>query len=371
MASPPSAAPSTAPPPKAAPTKVIVPKEMWPDYACTENDGEGWTAEVIDVKGKHSRCKFTEHTDAQGKKFYSEWIETSRLKVIGEATKDKGELPTPPLATPTAEVQARHAARTPDAPKPPPTRSPTSCEPSPTSSEPEPPPGSPRAVPTKTDPWLVPNGNTLPHEPDADPLKEPTRPQRERRTVDRYAPEMLSACYAATTGTGMTIKAVDIDKTIDSLYVDTDGMRERWTAMAATVTSAEGAPETDYGTHVADILAALPEQAQRAACVMADYHVLAAELGATSPQAGLAREVYAAATLDAAMAGFVLPYLDPLYTIMPMLEREARSGGGEVYSPVTEPLDAIFGDAYDGQFVALQAASDGSRARGPGAFSVR
>ena len=352
-AAPPSAPspPSAAPPPKAAPTKVIVPKEMWPDYACTENDGEGWTAEVTDVKGKHSRCKFTEHTDAQGKKFYSEWIETSRLKVIGEATKDKSELQTPPLATPTSEAQARQAARVHDAPKPSPT-------PFPTPSEPEPPPGSPRAVPAKTDPWLVPNGNTLPHEPGADPLKEPTRPQRERRSVERYAPEMLSACYAATTGTGMTVKAVDIDKTIDSLYVDTDGMRERWTAMAATTTNTEGAPETDYGTHVADILAALPEQAQRAACVMADYHVLAAELGATSPQAGLAREVYAAATLDAAMAGLVLPHLDPLYTIMPMHEREARSRGGEVYSPVTEPLDAIFGDAYDGQFVMLQAASD-------------
>ena len=31
----------------AAGDRVLVPREMWPDFACDENGGAGWTASVV------------------------------------------------------------------------------------------------------------------------------------------------------------------------------------------------------------------------------------------------------------------------------------------------------------------------------------
>ena len=144
---------------------------MWPEYDCDENGGEGWTAKVITVKGKWSRCKFLYDTDAKGNKFYSEWIETSRLTPVGDGDKGEPMPPTTPIPTITEP--------------PPPTLPPTTD-----ATPPILPPGLSRGAPRNApsaevqeagDQWLVPDANTLPHTPGADPLKEPTRPRREHQ----------------------------------------------------------------------------------------------------------------------------------------------------------------------------------------------
>ena len=73
------------------------------------------------------------------------------------------------------------------------------------------------------DQWLVPNHNTMPYKPGADPLKEPVRPQRDRKPVDRYSATSLAAQYCSAAGVGFT---TDGTPRLDTLYVELDGMEE-------------------------------------------------------------------------------------------------------------------------------------------------
>ena len=79
----------------------------------------------------------------------------------------------------------------------------------------------------------------------------------------------------------------------DEMYVSLDGMSERFANLAFNAT------DETQASAARDAFESLPIEAQRAACIMADYDVLATELGATSPQAKFAREAYAAAVFDA------------------------------------------------------------------------
>ena len=71
-----------------------------------------------------------------------------------------------------------------------------------------------------------------------------------------------------------------------------------------------------------------------------DYKVISNELDSTSPQALLVRELYAAASVDAAARGIRVPYLDPLV--------HALNGT----SPEPIPLRDIFDDNASGQLFA-------------------
>ena len=187
----------------------------------------------------------------------------------------------------------------------------------------------------------------MPHEPGADPLKEPTRPVRERRPIDRFVPEMLAAQYMCAAGVGLGEDTANAwrNPDPDALYVELDGMGERFIDMALAAD-----PEADAAP-LAAAFDSLPIEAQRGACVMADYHALAATLGSTSPQAKLAREVYAAATLEAACAGIVLPALDPLYNVTPTAQ-----GGGGGAATVQVAIDDLFESDYDEHIVSLHVA---------------
>ena len=66
-------------PPPPPPKQMLVPREMWPDYPCDEHDGRGWLAEVLKKAGKYSYVKFINATNSDGRKFYSEWVESTRL----------------------------------------------------------------------------------------------------------------------------------------------------------------------------------------------------------------------------------------------------------------------------------------------------
>mgnify|MGYP003941231743 CR=1 FL=1 len=306
--------------PSKAPTQprlAIVPSDMWPDYVCNENGGAGWTVEIVDTKGKYSRCKFLDvHTDAEGRKFYSEYIETARLLPPAKLTDEQ------PVSLDTQPV---------------------SLDTQPVSLDTKEPAASPTQEPEETPPpdqWLVPNQNTLPHEAGADPLKEPTRPKRERHEVDRYSPAMLSASYASAAGA--KYDSAELPE-FDEMYVSLDGMSERFANLAFNAT------DETQASAARDAFESLPIEAQRAACIMADYDVLATELGATSPQAKLAREAYAAAVFDAACAGISLPPIDPLYDVTPLCGAPA-DGQGES-APV--PLDQIFDKVHDHSMISV------------------
>ena len=77
---------------------------------------------------------------------------------------------------------------------------------------------------------------------------------------------------------------------------------------------------------------------------MADYTVLAAELGVTSPQAIIARETYAAAMFDAACVGISLPGIDKPYGATP-LTRDNASNPDAVGVAMTAATDTVFAAA--------------------------
>ena len=71
------------------------------------------------------------------------------------------------------------------------------------------------------------------------------------------------------------------------------------------------------------------------ACVMADHAAMAEALGHTSPQAMMARETYAAAAVEAATHGFVLPPLTRTYAAAP----PPGSEQGELLSSEQPPAE--------------------------------
>ena len=331
-----------------APTpQAIVPREVWPDYPCNEQGGRRWLVEVIGKDGKHSKCKFKSAIDSDGRSFQSEWIETSRLLPVDEQVETTTvtlppSSPSPP-STPTPVPLTRplpDAATTDSA-----TASQRQRVDSVLTTDEVQQLDSATAQPTP-DQWLVPNQNTMPYKPGADPLKEPARPQRDSKPVDRYTATPLAAQYCSAAGVGFTMDYGAPRP--DTLYAEHEGMDDRFASMAQAFVvdenewdSMEG---TNYTGQTQEAFTSLPIEAQRAACVMADYTVLAAELGVTSPQAIMARETYAAAMFDAACVGISLPGIDQPYGATP-LARDNASNPDAVGVAMTAATDTVFAAA--------------------------
>lgn len=71
---------------------------MRPDYEYNENEGTGWSIEVLEKKGRYSRVKFLGIPG--GVQCGNEWIETSMLRRIQEryAAGYTGKATRPPLS---------------------------------------------------------------------------------------------------------------------------------------------------------------------------------------------------------------------------------------------------------------------------------
>ena len=165
----------------------------------------------------------------------------------------------------------------------------------------------------------------------ADPLKEPSRPQRERAPPEKY---------------GFTVGAiaashVELEKACkvgDRLHVDVGLLSERLAERMAFGSVEE--------LNAVSNISMLSLEYQRAICLLADHDDIVAELGANSPQAMLARKLYALAAFDAARDGVKVPPLEPLLSAI----------GRSSPSPHrTTPhhknvcaLPSIFNDEYDG-----------------------
>ena len=317
---------NTSPPePAQAPTdapreRQLVPREMWPDYSCTEHNGKGWEVEITETSKdkRYGRCRFIKNTDPNGRPFFSEWIELARLLPLG-TTED------PAASSPTA----------------PPTEAATA----------PPPPPPPTTLP---DPFMVPNSNTVPHRPGASPLEEPTRPQRVRIEPTRFEPTMLSAQYLG----GPT--GLDSNSMRGSMYIDLDGMGERFAGLVV-----KGAPDDMTNNTLADgstratsslpndvhaAFMASPVEVQRALCVMADHAELSDAFGHNAPPTVAAREWYAAANVAAACAGHQLPPLEALITVSRAIkDPDDLSMARGTTEQLT--LSEIFEDEHDGSII--------------------
>ena len=235
---------------------------------------------------------------------------------------------------------------------------------------------------------LVPNARTAPADGGDDPLREPTRPKRERTAPDRfgtYGIAALAAHYAESSGLGFTSRrlpehafAVCSDHTLDRLIARSRDHAP--TAMLAATCTAAGANWCDQPDRYADrtpsatvmerdtdcekeLLAAAFEDELRSAygtlsaasaaalTVALDHEDIAAEYGSTSPQAKMVREVYAAAMYSSAVSeGVSLPPLDQLL----------RDVTGSIRKPALDgmyTLDRIFDDDMSGGLYAGFAAA--------------
>ena len=262
---------------------------------------------VVERKGRWSRCRFEHAVDGDGSKFEDVWRPTSTL-LPSQVHAQADHLP---MEAGTDQTRRTRAALPPS-----PDGGATVLRPR---------PGDDTSGPT-------PNFDTIPHEQGADPIREPTRPARERNP-----PERLAYSVAA-----LSASQVELAQAIgrgQDLYVDTAGGAERFVGLA----SAAGGGDAE-SLHAS--FAALEPEHQRAACLMADYHEIGNELGYSSPQASLARKLYAATMVDAARVGLRTEPLDPL------LDAIAPHGSSGLARASAQIVDSVcgIGDIFDEQY---------------------
>ena len=276
-----------APKAKPEPEQYMIPAEHWPDYDCSECDGKGWKVTIVGKSKQWRKCKFIKATDGHGRPFTPVWRKLDTLVPL-EGDEDTREVPAREVFTREVPVETPIAD--------PVAEPPTITE-----------------IKYETEP--VPDSRTLPHEEGGDPLKEPARPVRERRAVDRYSPESIVAMYAAASKVGYGDSVGETPKS-HLIYEDLNGLGERFYGLAydkAEITENAIAA----GDQALKQFNELTHEHQVALNVLADYDQVAAELGATSPQATTIREVYLLAVVDAAYDGIILPSIDPLLTAIP------------------------------------------------------
>ena len=153
---------------------------------------------------------------------------------------------------------------------------------------------------------------------------------------------MLAVHYAEASGAGFDLHSPLVRGLPDSaFFVETERGADKLEEMvclqfaAVHETGPEGPSEYELDAYVADVKAeyyALDDSVQRAAMIMLDHTALVSEFGSTSPQAKMAREMYAAAALAAALDGHPVPPLEQLYT---PIKRPSPS------TPSTADLNAV------------------------------
>ena len=244
--------------------RYLIPADHWPDEVCAEHNGRGWETKVVAKSGKWSKCEFINARDAAGNPFADVWRPTSLLLPLDETT-------------------------------PPPTAPAPASRPDDASTVLRPAAGDDVSGPT-------PNYDTMPPSPGGDPLREPTRPTRARMQPNRYGYSVSALCADHAEIAVRMARG-------GSLAVDTSTCHERLTERLSDLA---GVAHDETIAVVLGAYEGMPPELQRAVCLMVDYDDIAAELGATSPQATLTRELYAAAMVDAAVNGLQLEPLEPL-----------------------------------------------------------
>jgi hypothetical protein len=165
--------------------------------------------------------------------------------------------------------------------------------------------------------------------PPAAPFSGDRRPTRERREPERYSLTTLIANYTEASGAGFSVSSSRVSST--AMHVDLAGQVDRIAERAKSRADVY----LNYSDEVKGAFLALPPEAQASACVAADHADISAEYGASSPQAALVREVYAAAALAAALKGIAVPPIEPV--AVSVIDKSLHAS-----------VDDMFDDAFDG-----------------------
>ena len=326
--SPPAAPPSTEPVPAPVPAsdplnvegkRVVV---HWPQYGWFAGICDGWR---VNTRGDYEHhIEYDDEHNTWSYKDTHRWHSLSKVEWRYEDANDAPALPprqVPPVGTPTPDAPGTDAPA--DGVAPVVNNLPTSY-----------------SGPT-------PNQWTRPAPGQMDPLKEPARPQRERRPVDRLAfsvgalaaEHVLAAdCGYDTRSPRLAGAALQIDMDVGASrlharalesFTPTDGLSSSSSLAMAAFADATHAPlmagwsheectsistADDYADHISAAYSSLEDVAKRAVCLALDYDDISYELGSTSPQACMARELYAAAAFGAASVGVQVTPIEPTYT---------------------------------------------------------
>ena len=281
----------------------LIPASHWPDDTCEEHDGQGWEVTVCSRRGKWSLCRFAKATTDDGRPYVDVWRPHTSLIPLHNAS--GGNSP---------ETEHGEARRMP-----------------PETSVPMGDLNDPNVLGPPEDGVgeLTPTHDTAPHVPGADPIKEPSRPKRTTKQPDRFTVSAIAASH---------LELQRACRNGDRLHVDVGQLSERLAQRAGLASIESG---FDFDTNITE----LSLDQQRAICLLADHDDIVAELGASSPQAKVARELYALAAFDASRSGSKMGPLDPLLSAI----RRPRSYTGE--SSLTEcecDLPSIFDESHDG-----------------------
>ena len=181
--------------------------------------------------------------------------------------------------------------------------------------------------------------------PPAPPKPTSDRPQRERAEPNRLTYAVNCTVLAAQHAEFAKGKyfGPHTSHTLAPIYpnIETElGRIEAEAAQAAAERDLTGAALDEYVGVVRDEFNGAEDVGRRAILLASDYSHLAAEYGESSPQAILARELYAASAVAAANMGVVVPTLEPLLPIY-----------GDPSSRST--LEGIFDAKYDGGIFTL------------------
>ena len=336
----PTPAPGPADPMHRPKPRYMASSERWPMYECGEFDGKGWEVTVLEKRAAFWRCKFTHARTKEDKPWLDEWVPKAQIARIG-GTADE------PTFTPVTDPRASRTATGPGK-----AAEAGDGEGGATEKKGGGEDGPARAD-ANVDANVTPNVHTMPHVDGADPMRDPARPRRDRREPDRYTVSAMCAAYAEAAGAGfnttslrMPIGAFGVNTEAGALLLQ-DKLKEH---ACATGLSLGGLPGSEWceeldgkGPMTSEELgvafAALEPELQRAACIMADYDEVVAELGVDSPQALMVREVYAAQMVEAARAGLKPRALEPLLTGLDFSDTTR-----EIFTPI----DGMFDEKYDG-----------------------
>lgn len=257
--------------------RMIVPAQMWPDYECHENNGRGWSVEVLRRKGRFSRVRFKGD-------YANEWVETSRL--IPEIASDATHPPcaSRPGITDHLSAQPERDATT--------ESSDQQIHEQNGSKEERPEEGG-----YDSGQEIIPNHNTIPPPGLTDPYKDPQRPVRERAPTERYQPgaySLIGMPGMSNDGWKHGYDPKSPRMPLTALVVEP--IREQEKDVGKSIEAGGGAMEGGLLSSLYD-----------------DCYAAAEEFGPTSPPTIMAREVYAACNVtEASTTGHSSP-LDPTF----------------------------------------------------------
>ena len=63
---------------------MIIPQEIWPRYKCEENDGEGWSGEVVSEKLGRVTVRFVKARTASGAEWANHELRSEAVHPLGQ-----------------------------------------------------------------------------------------------------------------------------------------------------------------------------------------------------------------------------------------------------------------------------------------------